>query len=65
MAASSGGERVLDYGCGSGILALAALKLGAAEATAFDIDPQALLATRENALKNGLAALRRDTRKCR
>ena len=52
-----GGERVLDYGCGSGILALAALKLGAAEATAFDIDPQALLATRENALKNGLAAL--------
>ena len=65
MAASSGGERVLDYGCGSGILALAALKLGAAEATAFDIDPQALLATRENALKNGLAALRRDTGKCR
>ena len=52
-----GGERVLDYGCGSGILALAALKLGAGEATAFDIDPQALLATRENALKNGLAAL--------
>ena len=52
-----GGERVLDYGCGSGILALAALKLGAGEATAFDIDPQAMLATRENALKNELAAL--------
>ncbi len=52
----TGGERVLDYGCGSGILALAALKLGAAEATVFDIDPQALQATRENALKNGLAA---------
>lgn len=50
-----GGERVLDYGCGSGILALAALKLGASEATAFDIDPQALVATRENAAKNGLA----------
>jgi ribosomal protein L11 methyltransferase len=50
-----GGERVLDYGCGSGILALAAVQLGAREATAFDIDPQALLATRENAAKNGLA----------
>ena len=50
-----GGERVLDYGCGSGILALAALRLGAACATAFDIDPQALRATRENAAKNGLA----------
>ena len=51
-----GGERVLDYGCGSGILALAALSLGAAGAAAFDIDPQALIATRENAAKNGLAA---------
>jgi ribosomal protein L11 methyltransferase len=51
-----GGERVLDYGCGSGILALAAVKLGAREAAAFDIDPQALHATRENAAKNGLAA---------
>ena len=49
------GLRVLDYGCGSGILALAALKLGATAASAFDIDPQALLATRENALKNGLS----------
>ena len=49
-----GGERLLDYGCGSGILALAALKLGAERACAFDIDPQALLATRENAEKNGL-----------
>ena len=49
-----GGERVLDYGCGSGILALAAIKLGAASATACDIDPQALIATRENAAKNGL-----------
>jgi ribosomal protein L11 methyltransferase len=50
-----GGERVLDYGCGSGILALAALRLGAGTACAFDIDPQALQATRENAVKNGLA----------
>lgn len=49
------GSRVLDYGCGSGILALAALKLGAAHATAFDIDPQARIATRENAQKNGLS----------
>ncbi|MGQ0384327.1 MAG: 50S ribosomal protein L11 methyltransferase [Gammaproteobacteria bacterium] len=45
---------VLDYGCGSGILALAALKLGAAAATAFDIDAQALVATRENARRNAL-----------
>ncbi len=51
-----GGETLLDYGCGSGILALAALKLGAAVATAFDIDPQALTATRENAAKNGLGS---------
>jgi ribosomal protein L11 methyltransferase len=53
-AAIRGGERVLDYGCGSGILALAALKLGASSATVFDIDPQALIATRENAARNGL-----------
>ena len=51
-----GGEQVLDYGCGSGILALAALKLGADGAVACDIDPQALTATRENAFKNGLVA---------
>jgi ribosomal protein L11 methyltransferase len=48
------GRTVLDFGCGSGILALAALKLGAASASATDIDPQALLATRENALRNRL-----------
>ena len=45
---------VTDYGCGSGILAVAAVKLGAREAHAFDIDPQALLATRENAAGNGV-----------
>lgn len=47
---------VLDYGCGSGILAIAALLLGAAEAVAVDIDPQALLATRANAEGNDVAA---------
>lgn len=46
------GKTVLDYGCGSGILAIAALKLGAEQAIACDIDPQALLATQENARKN-------------
>lgn len=50
------GRDVLDYGCGSGLLGIAALKLGAARATAVDIDPQALLATRENAAVNGVAA---------
>ena len=49
------GCRVVDYGCGSGILAIAALKLGAAEALAFDIDPQARLAARDNAVRNGVA----------
>ncbi len=51
------GLDVLDYGCGSGILALAALKLGARRATAVDIDPQALLATCENAARNALGHL--------
>lgn len=46
------GERVLDFGCGSGILALAALKLGAGHATGIDNDPQALLATADNAARN-------------
>lgn len=45
---------VLDYGTGSGILAIAALKLGARAATATDIDPQALLATRANAERNAV-----------
>jgi ribosomal protein L11 methyltransferase len=46
------GRDVVDYGCGAGALAIAALKLGARRAYAFDIDPQALLATRENAIDN-------------
>jgi ribosomal protein L11 methyltransferase len=49
------GARVIDYGCGSGVLALASARLGAAEVHCFDIDPQALTATRENALENGVA----------
>ncbi|MBK5962609.1 50S ribosomal protein L11 methyltransferase [Thiocystis minor] len=53
--ASLAGKTVLDFGCGSGILAIAALKLGAARAIAVDHDPQALEATRANALTNGVA----------
>ncbi|MGC9457670.1 MAG: 50S ribosomal protein L11 methyltransferase [Halothiobacillaceae bacterium] len=49
-----GGERVLDFGCGSGILAIAALKLGADTARGVDIDPQALTATADNAAANGI-----------
>ena len=49
-----GGEVVLDYGCGSGILAIAALKLGAGHAVGIDIDPQAVAASRDNALHNQL-----------
>jgi ribosomal protein L11 methyltransferase len=49
------GKTLIDYGCGSGILGLAALKLGAAHVIAVDLDPQALLATRDNANRNGLA----------
>lgn len=46
---------VIDYGCGSGILGIAALKLGAREVWAVDNDPQALTATRDNAERNGVA----------
>jgi ribosomal protein L11 methyltransferase len=49
------GSEVIDYGCGSGILALAAASLGARRVQCFDIDPQALTATRENALRNDVA----------
>lgn len=48
-------REVLDYGCGSGILAIAALKLGATHATAYDIDEQAAIATRENARRNAVS----------
>jgi ribosomal protein L11 methyltransferase len=49
------GAKVVDYGCGSGILAIAALKLGAERAVGSDIDPQALTATKQNAEVNGVA----------
>ncbi len=48
------GNTVLDFGCGSGILALAALKLGAAAAVGVDNDPQALIATADNGERNGV-----------
>ena len=49
------GREVLDFGCGSGILALAALKLGALRAVGVDNDPQALIASADNAQRNGMA----------
>ncbi|MDD7545119.1 50S ribosomal protein L11 methyltransferase [Actinobacillus porcinus] len=49
------GKTVIDFGCGSGILAIAALKLGAKSAVGIDIDPQAILASRNNAEANGVA----------
>lgn len=48
------GRRLIDYGCGSGVLALAALKLGAASAVGVDNDPQALAASIDNATRNGV-----------
>ncbi len=48
------GKTIIDYGCGSGILGIAALLLGAKKVFAIDIDPQALLATRDNAGRNGI-----------
>jgi ribosomal protein L11 methyltransferase len=50
------GRTVIDYGCGSGVLGIAAIKLGAARVIAADLDPQALTATHENAARNGVAA---------
>lgn len=50
------GRSIIDYGCGSGILAIAALKLGASHAIAVDLDPQALIATRANAARNEVEA---------
>lgn len=48
------GKTMLDYGCGSGVLSVAALLLGCERATAMDIDPQAVTATRDNAARNGV-----------
>ncbi len=50
------GKTVLDFGCGSGILGVAAVKLGASAMVGIDIDPQALQATRENASRNHVSA---------
>ncbi len=49
------GLKVLDWGCGSGVLAIAALRLGAVSATGVDLDPKAMVASRENALLNGVS----------
>jgi len=51
-----GGETIIDYGCGSGILAIAALRLGAHRAIGVDIDPSAILVARANAQRNRAAA---------
>lgn len=55
-AAAPQGLEVIDYGCGSGVLAIAAVRLGARAVTAVDLDPQALIATRDNAARNDVAA---------
>ncbi|MGV2989638.1 50S ribosomal protein L11 methyltransferase [Vibrio sp. E150_011] len=49
------GKTVIDFGCGSGILAIAAIKLGAEKVIGIDIDPQALVASKDNAQRNGVA----------
>lgn len=51
-----GGETLLDYGCGSGILAIAGVRLGAARVDGVDIDTQAVTASRDNATLNGVSA---------
>ncbi|HQU80169.1 MAG TPA: 50S ribosomal protein L11 methyltransferase [Azonexus sp.] len=57
----SPGCRLLDYGCGSGILAIAAARLGAGSVAGVDIDPQAVEAARANAERNGVTALFADS----
>ncbi|MCQ1059351.1 50S ribosomal protein L11 methyltransferase [Photobacterium sp. DNB23_23_1] len=49
------GKTIIDFGCGSGILAIAALKLGAKKVIGIDIDPQAIQASRDNAERNGVS----------
>lgn len=49
------GKTVIDFGCGSGILAIAAIKLGAEKVIGIDIDPQAIIASKDNAQRNGVA----------
>ena len=51
-----GGESVIDFGCGSGILAIVAMRLGAGRASGVDIDPQAVTAARDNARRNEVTA---------
>ena len=51
-----GGERVLDVGCGSGVLGLCALELGASHVTAVDLKPEAIAATQRNAVLNGVGS---------
>lgn len=55
-AAQLNSKQVIDFGCGSGVLAIAALLLGAKHCDATDIDPQAILASRDNALENQVEA---------
>jgi ribosomal protein L11 methyltransferase len=50
-----GGETVIDYGCGSGVLAIAAARLGAREVLCYDLDPQAAIATHDNAVANSVS----------
>lgn len=56
-----GSQSLLDYGCGSGILAIAGAKLGAKPVAGVDIDPQAVQAARDNAERNGVSALFADS----
>lgn len=58
----AGGETVLDYGCGSGILTIAAMKLGAGRAVGVDIDPESVATARANAERNRITAQFLDTR---
>jgi ribosomal protein L11 methyltransferase len=55
------GMSMLDYGCGSGILAIAAARLGAGEVIGVDIDPQAVISARNNAEENGVNARFQDS----